>query len=167
MTCLKKDRWNFKRERWNYRTGHYRLKTKLCAPGYVAITVWGRLIKIPSKITCLVKQAQHHSLPLGIVINRCVATTNARSVPIILIYTTKQNVWIWQPLLATELFITDQIDEIEDRASTERKGDNINISFSPVAPNTPRVKSEQVETTPSDITPPTSSKKPSFGPRSL
>ena len=47
----------------------------------------------------------------------------------------------------------------------ERKGDNINISFSPVAPNTIRVKSEQVETTPSDITPPTSSEKPSFGPR--
>ena len=47
----------------------------------------------------------------------------------------------------------------------ERKGDSINISFSPVAPNAIRVKPEQVETTTSDITPPTSSKKPSFVPR--
>ena len=77
--------------------------------------------------------------------------------PITLINTTKQNVWIWQPLLAAELFITDQIDEIEHRASMERKGDNNNISFSPVAPNTIRVKLEQVEATPSGITPPTSS----------
>ena len=47
----------------------------------------------------------------------------------------------------------------------ERKGNNINISFSTVAPDTIRVKSEQVETTTSNTTPPTSSEKPSFGPR--
>ena len=38
----------------------------------------------------------------------------------------------------------------------EREGDNIQISFSPVAPNSIRVKSEQVETATSDIDPPTS-----------
>ena len=79
--------------------------------------------------------------------------------------TTKENVWIWQPLLAAELFIMDQIDEIKHSTSMERKGDNINISFSPVEPNTIRVKSEQVETTLSNITPPTSSEKPSLGSR--
>ena len=136
-----------------------------CVPSNSAITVLGWTNKIPSKITCLVEQAQHHNLLLGIVINRHLATTKARSVPVILINTTKQNVWIWQPLLAAELFITDQIDQIEHRASMERKGDNINISFSPVTPNTIRVQSEQVEVTPSNITPPTSNDKPSFGPR--
>ena len=70
-----------------------------------------------------------------------------------------------QPLLAAELFNADQIDEIEHRASMERKGDNINISFSPVTPDSIRVKSEQVESKTSDITPPTSNEKPSFGPR--
>ena len=35
--------------------------------------------------------------------------TKARSVPVILINTTKQNVWIQQPLLATELLTADQI----------------------------------------------------------
>ena len=137
--------------------------TLFVSPFNSAITLPGWTNKIPSKTTCLVEQAQHHNLPLGIVINRCVATTKARSVPIILVNTIKQNVWIWQPLLAAELFITGQIDEMEHRASKERKEDNINISFSPVAPDSIRVKSEQVESTTFDITPPTSNKKPSFG----
>ena len=47
---------------------------------------------------------------------------------------------IWQPLLATELFTADQSDKIGHRASMERKGDNINISFLPVTPNTIRVQ---------------------------
>ena len=81
------------------------------------------------------EQAQHHNLPPGIVINRCVATTKARSVPVILVNTNRQNVWIWQPLLATELFSTDQVEEIEHRADMERQGDNIQVSFSPVAPH--------------------------------
>ena len=85
--------------------------------------------------------------------------------PVILVNTTKQNVWIWLPLLATELFSMEQIEEIEHRASMERQGDNIHISFSPVAPNSNRVRLQQVESTTPDITPPTSDDKPSFGPR--
>ena len=111
------------------------------------------------------EQAQHHNLPPDIVINRCVATTKAGSVPVILVNNNRQNVWIWQPLLATELFSTDQVEEIEHRADMERQGDNIQISFSPVAPNSIRVRSEQVETATPDIDPPTSNEKPSFGPR--
>ena len=137
----------------------------ICVPSNLAITVPGQTNKIPPKITCLFEQAQHHNLPLGIGNNRCVATTKARSVPVILVNTTKQNVWIWQPLLAMVLFSTDQIEEIEYRASMERQGDNIHISFSPVAPDSIRLKSEQVESITPDITPPTSNDKPSFGPR--
>ena len=98
------------------------------------------------KLTCLVEQAQCHNWPPGIVINRCVATTKARSMPVILVNTKMQNVWIWQPLLATELFSIDQVEEIECRADMERQGDNIQISFLPVAPDSIRVRSEQVET---------------------
>ena len=111
------------------------------------------------------EQAKHHNLPPGIVINRCMATTKARSVPVILVNTNRQNVWIQQPLLAAELFSADQIEEIEHRANMERQGDNIQISFSPVAPNAIRVRSEQVESATPDIDPPTSNEKPSFGPR--
>ena len=68
-------------------------------------------------------------------------------------------------MLAAELFGTDQVEEIEHRADMERQGDNIQISFSPVAPDSIRVRSEQVKTVTPDIEPPTSSEKPSFGPR--
>ena len=73
------------------------------------------------------EQAQHHNLPPGIVINSCVATVKARSMPVILINTNRQNVWIWQPLLAAELFSTDQAEGIQHRANMERQGDNIQI----------------------------------------
>ena len=68
-------------------------------------------------------------------------------------------------MLAAELFAVDQIDKIGHRASMERKADKINISFLPVTPDTFRVQLEQVEITSSDITPPTSSDIPAFGPR--
>ena len=156
---------NFRRK--DGATGQVKIGSKqnlVCVPSNSAITVLGQTNKIPLKITCLVEQAQHHNLPPDIVINRCVATTKVRSVPAILVNTTKQNVWIWQPLLATELFSADQIEKIEHRASMERCGDNIHISFSPVAPNSIRVRLEQAESTTPDITPPTSDDKPSFGP---
>ena len=124
---------------------------------------WGHSSKIPSQITCQVEQAKHPNLPLGIIVNRCVVTVKARAGPIILINTTRQNIWIWQPLLATRVFIVDY-HQIEHRANMERMGDNIDISFLPVAPNTIRVQLEQVEVTSSNITPSTSSEKPSFGP---
>ena len=85
--------------------------------------------------------------------------------PVILINTNRQNACIWQPLLAAELFSADQVEKIEHGADMERQGDNIQISFSPVAPNSIRVRSEQVETATPDIDPPTSNEKPSFGPR--
>ena len=166
MTCLKKDQLNFRRK--NGAIGQVTIGSKqnpLCVPSNLAITVPGHTNKIPPNTICLVEQAQHHNQPLGIVINMCVATSKARSVPVILVNTTKQNVWIWQPLLAMELFSMDQIDEIEHRACMERQGDNIHISFSPVAPDSIKVRSGQVESTTPNITPPTSDEKPSFGPR--
>ena len=98
MTCLKKHQWNFTGK--DGAIGQFTIGSKqnpVCVPGNSAIIVLGQTNKIPCEITCLVEQAQHHNLPLSIVIKRCVATTKARSVPIILINTTKQNVWIWQP----------------------------------------------------------------------
>ena len=124
----------------------------------------GHTNKIPSKMTCLVEQAEHFNLPLGIIVNRCVAKTKARSVPIILNNTTKQNIWLWQPLLSTKLY-TVEYHQVQYRANMEIKGDDVNISFLPVVPNTIRVQSEQVEVTSTDISPPNSSKRPVFGPR--
>ena len=47
----------------------------------------------------------------------------------------------------------------------EVKGDDVKISFLPVVPNTIRVQVEQVESTPTDVSPPDSNEKPVFGPR--
>ena len=47
----------------------------------------------------------------------------------------------------------------------EVKGDDVNISFLPVVPDTIRVQVEQVESTPTDISTPDSNEKPVFGPR--
>ena len=78
-----------------------------------------------------VEQAEHHNLPLGIVVNRCVAKVKSRSMPVILINTTKQNVWLRQPLLVVELY-TAEYHPVEHRADMEVKGDDVNISFLPV-----------------------------------
>ena len=83
----------------------------------------------------MVEQAEHHNLPQGIVVNRCVATVKSRSMLVILINTTKQNVWLWQPLLATELY-TAEYHPVEHWADIEIQGDVANVSFLPVVPNT-------------------------------
>ena len=109
----KKDQLNFRRK--DGAIGQVTIGSKqnpVCVPSNLAITVLGQTNKISPRITCLVEQAQHHNLPPGIVINRCVATTKARSVPVILVNTNRQNVWIRQHLLAAELFSVDEVEKI-------------------------------------------------------
>ena len=165
MTCIKKDQQNF-----DDVTGHIRQvtigsrKNPICIPRNSVITVLGHTTKIHPKAVCLVEQAEHHNLPQGIVINRCVAKVKLRSVPVILINTTKQNVWLWQPLLATELY-TAEYHPVEHWADMEVKGDVVNVSFLPVVPDTIRIQVEQVESTSTDILTPNSNEKPVFGPR--
>ena len=124
----------------------------------------GHTTKVHPKAVCLVEQAEHHNLPQGIVVNRCVATVKSRSVAVILINTTKQNVWLRQPLLATELY-TAEYHPIEHRVDMEVKGDVAKVSFLPVVPNTIRVQVEQVEATSTDTATPDPQEKLVFGPR--
>ena len=76
---------------------------------------------------------------------------------------TKQNIWLWQPLLAAK-FYTVEYHPVEQRANMELKGDDVNISFLPIVPNTIWVQSEQVEATSTDISPPDSIEETVFGP---
>ena len=124
----------------------------------------GHTTKVHPKAVCLVEQAEHHNLPQGIVVNRCVATVKSRSVPVILINTNKQNVWLRQPLLATELY-TAEYHPIEHWADIEVEGDVAKVSFLPVAPNTIRVQVEQVDATSTDTATSDPQEKPVFGPR--
>ena len=84
--------------------------------------------------------------------------------PISLINTSKQNIWLQQPLLVTELY-TAEYHQVEHRANMERKGDDVDISFLPVVPNTTGIQPEKVEATSTEISPPNSIEKPVFGPR--
>ena len=84
--------------------------------------------------------------------------------PVILINTNKQNVWLWQPLLAAELY-TAEYHPIEHRVDIEVEGDVANVSFLPVVPNTIRVQVGQVETTSDDTSTPNPGEEPVFGPR--
>ena len=136
----------------------------ICIPGNSVITVLGHTTKVHPKAVCLVEQAEHHNLPQGIVVNRCVATVKSRSVPVILINTTKQNVWLWQPLLAAELY-TAEYHPVEHRADIEVQGDVANVSFLPVVPDTIRVQVGQVEATSDDTSTPSPEEKLVFGPR--
>ena len=124
----------------------------------------GHTTKVHPKAVCLVEHAEHHNLPQGIVVIRCVATVKSRSMPVILINTTKQNVWLWQPLLATELY-TVEYHPIEHWVDMEVKRDVAKVSFLPVVPNSIRVQVEQVEATSTDPATPNPQEKPVFGPR--
>ena len=166
MTCIKKkDQPNF--DATTRHIGQVTIgsrKNPICIPRHSVITVLEHTTNINPKPMCLVEQAEHHNLPLGIVVNGCMAKVKSRSVPVILINTTKWNVWLQQPLLAAELY-TAEYHPVEHRADMEIKGDDVSISFLPVVPNTIRVQLEQVEAALTDASPPNSSKQPVFGPR--
>ena len=70
----------------------------------------------------------HHNLPHGLVVNSCCVTSKAGRVPLILIDITDQNIWVRQPLLATELFKVEvELQQYHTELSYE--GDEITISF--------------------------------------
>ena len=88
--CKKKDQQNF--DDATRHIGQVTIGSRenpICIPWNSVITVPGHTTKIQPKAVCLVKQAEHHNLPQGIVVNRCVAKVKSRSVPVILINTTK------------------------------------------------------------------------------
>ena len=115
----------------------------ICIPGNSTITILGCTSKLPSRITCLVEQVEHHNLLLGIVINQCMAIPQARSIPVILINTNRYNVWIRQTLLAATLFDVE-CNEMEYRANMNQDGDNILVGFQPVPPQLININSCQV-----------------------
>ena len=79
-------------------------KEPICIPGNAMLTVPGNTSKIEKGQSYIVEQVAHHNLPHGLVVNSCCIKPKARRVPVILINTTDQNIWVRQPLLAAELF---------------------------------------------------------------
>ena len=135
----------------------------ICIPRNSTITILGCTNKLPPRITCLVEQVEHHNLPLGMVINWCMAIPKARSIPVILINTNRYNVWIRQPLLAAKLF-NAECNEMEYRANMNQDGDNILVGFQPVCPQLINTNSCHVEAGSIQLDSP-KIEGPEFGPR--
>ena len=135
----------------------------ICIPGNSTITILGHSNKLPPRITFLVEQTEHHNLPLGIVVNWCVAMLKARTIPIIIINTNRYNVWVGQPLLAAKLYDVE-CTETEYRATMDQEGENITIGFQPVPPQLIDTNSCQVVEGPIQPSSP-KIEKPEFGPR--
>ena len=82
-------------------------------------------------MSCIVEQAVYHNSPNGLLVNSSYVTTKARRVPISLINTIDQNIWIRQALLATELFEVE-VESQQYCAEMNQEGDEVIISFQPV-----------------------------------
>ena len=135
----------------------------ICIPSNSTITILGCTSKLPSRISCLVEQVEHHNLLLGIVINRCMMIPKARSIPVILINTNRHNVWIRQPLLAAELFDAE-CNEIKYRANMSWDDNSMLVGFQPLSPQLINTSSCQVEVGPIQLDS-HKMERPEFGPR--
>ena len=72
-------------------------KEPICIPGNAMPTLLGNTSRIEKGQLYTVEQATHHNLPHGMVVNNCCVTPKARSVPLILINTTDENIWVISP----------------------------------------------------------------------
>ena len=79
----------------------------ICMPGNSALTIPGRLgknTKPPSGTPCLIDTAAINNLLQGISVNCYIVHLKRSAVPAIVINQNNYNVWIWQPLLAAEIY---------------------------------------------------------------
>ena len=109
------------------------------------------------------EQAEHHNIPLSIVINWCTAILKGRTIAVTIINTNRYNVWNRQPLLAAKLYDVE-CTKNEYSETIDWEGENITTEFQPVPPQLIDTNSCQVEARPTQPTSP-QIEKPGFGPR--
>ena len=108
-------------------------KEPTCIPGNAMLTMPGNTSKIKKGQLYILEQAALCNLPCGLVLNSCCVTPKARKVPVILINTTGQNIWVRQPLLTTEL-LELEVEPQQYHTEFYHEGDEITISFLLAAP---------------------------------
>ena len=84
----------------------------ICVPGNSDLTMWGRLgknTKVPSDAPCFIDIAAVNNLPQGISVHCCLVHPKGSVVLVILMNQDKYNVWIWQPLLAAEIYWVEHL----------------------------------------------------------
>ena len=92
------------------------------------LTVPGNISKIEKGQSYMMEQAVHHNLQYGLLVNNCCVTPKASRVPVILINTTDQNIWVRQTLLVAELFQAE-VEPQQYHTEFNHEGNEITISF--------------------------------------
>ena len=137
---------------------HVCLVTPLTIPGRL-----GKNTKVPSGTPCLVDTAAVRNLLQGISVNCCLVHPRGRTVPVILMNQNNHNIWIWQPLLAAEIYWVEHLPW-DYGIGFQHQGDNIEVAFQPIPPAyiMATVKSVHNESS----TKPSAESCPTFGPHS-
>ena len=103
-------------------------------PGNSALTIPGRLgknIKVPSGTPCLIDTAAINNLPQGISVNCCLFYPKGSAVPVIVLNQNNYNVWIWQSLLAAEIYWIEHLPW-DYGVELHHGGENIEVAFQPL-----------------------------------
>ena len=106
----------------------------ICVPGNSALTIPGRLgknTKVPSGTPCLIDTAAVSNLPQGISVNCCLVHPRGKTVPVILMNQNNCNIWIWQPLLAAEIYLVEHLPW-DYGVEFQHQGNNIEVAFQPI-----------------------------------
>ena len=142
----------------------------ICVPGNSALTILGKLgknTKVPSGTLCLIDTAAVNNLLQGISVNHCLVHPKGSLVPVILMNQNNYNVWIWQPLLAAEIYWVEHLPW-DYGVKLHQQGNNIEVEFQPLPQADIMATVEAVHNEP-DIKPSNEANKephPTFGPLS-
>ena len=81
----------------------------ICVPAQSMLTVPGKCVT-RHKGPLYIESAENCNLPAGIVVNACYAYRQRHKVPVILLITTDQNIWIREPYYAADAFDVERIE---------------------------------------------------------
>ena len=106
----------------------------ICVPGSSALAILGRQgknTKVPSATPCLIDTTAINNLPQGISVNCSLVHPKGSAVPVIVRNQNNYNVWIWQPLLAAEIYWIEYLPW-DYGVELHLEGENIEVAFQPL-----------------------------------
>ena len=105
-----------------------------CLPGNSVLTIPGRLGKntrIPGHTLCIIDAAAMNNLSQGLSVNHCLAHPKGNVVPVIMNNQNNHSIWIWQPLLAAEIFWVEHMPW-DYGVELNQEGNKIEVAFQPL-----------------------------------
>ena len=100
-------------------------------PGNSALTIPGRLgrnTKVPSGTYCLIDTTAINNLLQGMSVNHCLVHPKGSAMPVFVMNQNNYDVWIWQPLLAAEMYWIEHLP-CDYGVELHCEGDNIQVAF--------------------------------------